>query len=62
MPDTANHFCRVCEHLFHTRHMDDDRAVATDDELQTGRCRDCLDCHPPEDAHVREDAREEVPA
>ena len=62
MPDTADRHCTVCEHLFHTRHMDDDRAVATDDELQTGRCRDCLDCNPPETAPVREDADVEVPA
>ena len=57
-----DHDCRVCGHPYLARHVETERWVATDQERRTRRCRDCVDCHPPEDAPVREDVREEVPA
>lgn len=60
---TADHHCFNCLHLFHTCHVEDTRDVATQRELDTGRCDDCKACHPPEIAPIRErDLQEATPA
>lgn len=60
--------CQVCRHEFPHRHMEIDREEPTDQEQRERKCRDCLDCNPPEDAparereHEHEDERELVDA
>lgn len=52
--------CRTCEHDFYAVHLDHDRWKPTPAEKARRRCNDCVDCHPPEDAAIRESVRDLV--
>jgi hypothetical protein len=54
--------CQTCEHDFLACHLDTARRWPTLEEQRRRKCKDCRECHPPEDAPVREREREGVPA